>query len=197
MPKVDNAQLYRAAYKKHGRSVQALCWLNERRQRLRFEKILQALPKSIQNLGIVDVGCGFGDLYLYMKEHKRPPKHYIGIEVLDEFVAIARERTDQKILRCDVLCDPLPEADYYVCSGTLNTFTRFETHLALKRMLQHARFGVVCNLLCGDKESEVYNYIPKKELYEMIETLGAQLFYESSGYIEHDITVGLCAQSSE
>jgi len=197
MPKIDNEIFYTSAFKKYGDNAQGVCWISQERQYIRFAKLLEALPKPLDGYSIVDAGCGFGDLYSYMQKHRLTPKRYIGIEILKDFTKIAKTRTQQQILCADILTDPLPSADYYLCSGMLNTFTRFETLLALRRMLLHAKKGVVCNFLYGAKQSKIYNYISKKELGMMIQALHAECFFQQSNYLENDITVGICVPSSE
>ena len=197
MPKIRHDLFYLSSLEKHGTTPKGLGWNSYKNQQIRFEKLLDALPSNLHNTTVVDAGCGFGDLFLYLKKHNRIPKNYIGIESLERFASIAEKRTKRTIVHADILRDPLPKANYYLISGALNTLTKFETLLFLRRCLEHANKGVVFNCLYGDKESDVYNYIDKNNLLSMIKKLNAKLFYHTSGYIENDITVGICAQSLE
>ncbi len=199
MPKIDPQYFYLAALKKYGIDAKALCWNTKEHQYTRFEVLRRALPKDIKNLVIADAGCGLGDFLIFLQERGKTPLRYIGIESLEPFVRIAKERTKQEILYLDILTDTLPHADFYVCSGTLNTLTSFESFLFVKKCLDASKEGVIFNFLYGDKESEIYNYIDDAQIEEMLETFHAEIFFEASGYIENDKTIGLrkCAPSLE
>ena len=199
MPKIPHKHFYLSALKKYGKNdPRSLCWNSSKTQELRFAVIENALGK-LTTKTLVDAGCGFGDFYLFLKRQNNIPKSYIGIETLKEFADIAKTNTKQTVLGRDVLKDPLPKADIYVASGTLNTLTRFESVLFLKRIFDAANEAVVFNFLCADKKSEVYNYISKKEIYAIIKQMGAKVFFEKTGYLKNDMTIGInrCAQSLE
>ena len=199
MPKIDPQYFYLAALKKYGIDAKALCWNTKEHQYTRFEVLRRALPKDIKNLVIADAGCGLGDFWIFLQERGETPLHYIGIESLEPFAQIAKKRTKQEILYLDILTDTLPDADFYVCSGTLNTLTSFESFLFVKKCLDASKEGVIFNFLYGSKESEIYNYIDDAQIEEMLETFHAEIFFEASGYIENDKTIGLrkCAPSLE
>ena len=199
MPKIDPQYFYLAALKKYGIDAKALCWNTKEHQYIRFEVLHRALPKDIKNLVIADAGCGLGDFWIFLQERGETPLRYIGIESLEPFVRIAKERTKQEILYLDILTDTLPHTDFYVCSGTLNTLTSFESFLFVKKCLDASKEGVIFNFLYGDKESEIYNYIDDAQIEKMLESFHAEIFFEASGYIDNDKTIGLkkCAPSLE
>ncbi len=199
MPKIDPKYFYLAALQKYGVSAKALCWNSKEHQQIRFEVIRQALPNDLGNITIADAGCGFGDFWLFLQKRGEKPKHYIGIESLERFVHIAKKKSKQDIRYLDVLTDALPKADYYICSGTLNTLTLFESFLFVKKCLDASRNGVVFNFLYGNKESDIYNYIDDVKIEAMLRDFHAEIFFEQSGYLENDKTIGVrkCAPSLE
>ncbi len=199
MPKIDPEYFYLAALQKYGIDAKALCWNSKEHQYTRFEVIRQALPKELSNITIADAGCGFGDFWLFLKERGEQPKAYIGIESLERFVHIAREKTKQQILYLDILTDTLPNADYYICSGTLNTLTPFESFLFVKKCLDASKEGMVFNFLYGNKESDIYNYLNDAKIEEMLHEFHAEIFFDKTGYIKNDRTIGMrkCAPSLE
>jgi SAM-dependent methyltransferase len=162
---------------------------------LRFEKICEAIKDDIKTATIVDVECGFGDFYLFLKQKNTLPKKYIGIEILKEFADIAKKNTSATIINADFLTLTPIKATYYICSGTLNTLDKFESYLFIQKALKYATKGFVFNFLYGDKESDMYNYISKEELKKLIK--GYKIFYKASNYIKNDMTVGICVQSLE
>ena len=186
MARVDQEKFYENAIKRYGKVAKGVAWIDEVRQKKRFNTILKQV-ESIKEVTLVDAGCGFGDLYLFMKERSLLPKKYIGIDALDIMVEEAKSRTGQTILKCDLLKDKLPEADWYVASGSLNLLTRFETLLAIKRCFDVSNKGVVFNLLKGKDISKTYNYWMPEEISKSCRKLGNVKIIE--GYLDGDFTV--------
>ena len=186
MARVNQVKFYENAIKRYGKVAKGVAWIDEVRQKKRFSAILKQI-RSITEVTLVDAGCGFGDLYLFMKERSLLPKKYIGIDALDVMVEEAKSRTGQTILKCDLLKSPLPEADWYVASGSLNLLTRFETLLAIKRCFDVANEGIVFNLLKGYDRSKTYNYWMPDEIRKSCSKLGDVKIIE--GYLDGDFTV--------
>lgn len=186
MPRIDQTLFYTNTLKKHGSSARGVAWSDERRQKRRFAALLKQVP-DLSKVSVVDAGCGLGDLWLYMKERNRLPKRYTGIDLVDAMVEEARKRTGQAILRRDLLKDPLPEANWYLASGSFNLLTRFETILAVKRCLDAANRGIVFNLLRGKDRGGTYNYWLPREIEKACASFGKIAMYE--GYLDGDFTV--------
>ncbi|WP_457596911.1 class I SAM-dependent methyltransferase [Hydrogenimonas sp.] len=186
MPRIDQKRFYTRSIQKHGTTARGVAWSNAQRQRKRFGALVKMVP-NISQATVVDAGCGFGDLWLYMLEKNRLPKHYIGIDALDVMVHEARKRTGQKILRRDILEDPLPDADWYLVSGSFNLLTRFETLLAIRRCLDAANRGIVFNLLLGKEREGAFNHWLPREIEKACRAFGKVTIYE--GYLEGDFTV--------
>ena len=125
---------------------------------------------------------------LYLSDKNRTPGRYCGLDCMQPMVDEAKARTGCDVSLCDILHDPLEEADFYVCSGAMNILERFETHLFIRRCYEHARHAFVFNLLEGDDESMVYNYFTAKEISAIGRELGAKITIKR-GYLERDITV--------
>jgi SAM-dependent methyltransferase len=193
MPKIPHKQFYLRSYKKYKYDPRSLNWVSKQTQIVRFQKIYEAIKDDITNSTIVDVGCGFGDFYLFLKQKKALPKKYIGIEYLSEFAKIAKENTSSEIINQDFLTIKPPKATYYICSGALNTLDKFESFLFIQKAVLHSQKGFVFNFLYGDKESDVYNYISKDDLTQLLK--GYKIFYKAFGYLKNDVTVGICVQS--
>ena len=188
MPRIDNEKFYRSAIDRHGLTPGGVHWNSEHSQKTRFKVIASLLPDDLSKTTLVDAGCGFGDFYLYLCEKKRAPFRYGGLDCMAPMVDEAQARTGCDIRLCDILHDPLDEADYYVCSGAMNILERFETHLFITRCFEHARRGFVFNLLEGRDESMVYNYFTAREISAIGRNLGAKVAVKR-GYLERDFTV--------
>jgi len=190
MPRIDNEKFYTSAIELYGTSAKGVNWHSKRTQELRFDIILTLLPKNLQNHTIVDAGCGFGDLYLYMLKKKKEPKEYIGIDTLVDMYSIASEKTGKEIIIADITKDKLPCADYYICSGAMNVLNEFETHLFIQNCFSTCREGFVFNILYGESESETYNYLTKDEILNIANSLHVERVEFKEDYLSNDITVG-------
>ena len=186
MPRIDQRKFYDATLKKHGESAAGVAWSDEYRQRRRFGALLAQVPDLAAST-VVDAGCGLGDLWLYMRSKNLTPRRYIGLDMHEAMVEKARERTGRAVLRRDLLKGPLPEADWYLASGTFNLLTRFETILAVKRCLDASSRGIVFNLLKGRDRSDTYNYWLPQEIKKACRNFGKVTICE--GYLEGDFTV--------
>ena len=190
MPRIDSQKFYTSAIEMHGTSAKGVNWASKTNQELRFETILELLPKDMSLYSVVDAGCGFGDLYSFMTKRKRTPKQYTGIDSHIDMYSIASENTACEIIVADICRDKLPNADYYICSGALNVLTKFETHQFIQNCYNSSRYGFVFNALHGDKESETYNYLTTVEIDKIAKDLNIKDVLYKDGYLENDITVG-------
>lgn len=171
-------------------SAKGVNWHSKETQNIRFKIILDLLPSKLSTCSVVDAGCGFSAFYKYMLKKKNLPKKYIGIDFLDEMCSIAEDETGQEIILANISRDKLPSADYFVCSGALNTLSKFDTILFIKNCYSTCREGFVFNILYGNKESETYNYMNLEQLKELAKDLHVERFVYETDYLENDITVG-------
>ena len=72
-----------------GGDVRAVDWGNIESQRLRF-KVLAEVGK-LNNTSLLDVGCGMGDLYGWLKEENIATQ-YRGIDITPEMTTVAKKR---------------------------------------------------------------------------------------------------------
>lgn len=190
MPRIDNRKFYLNAIKLHGESAKGLNWNSSQHQLLRFEALLSLLPDDLSALSIVDAGCGFGDFYHYLRENKREPKQYIGIDSLSEMCAIATKNTAQEIINADICKAHLPKADYYICSGALNILTPYESIEFILNCYKSSKKAFLFNALCAEKISQTYNYFKKQNIQRVAKELHVRELLFKSGYLANDISVG-------
>ena len=188
MSRIDNEKFYSAAIDKHGHTPKGVHWNSVYSQQKRFDVLLSFIDDKA--FSIVDAGCGFGDLYAYLKEKGTPFSEYTGIDISSAMVTIAREKTGCEILERDICRDILPKADYYICSGGMNILNRFDTYLFIRNCYEASRKGFVFNLLMGKDDSLVYNHFYPGELQQLFDELGAKVTVKT-GYLKHDFTVCL------
>ena len=190
MPRISVHDFYNGVLDQYGETAKGLHYNSDSSQQIRFRVLRELLPETLAGLTVVDVGCGFGVLLCYFQEADDPPGRYIGMDLHERMVAVARERTGAEIIHGDVLADPLPEADWYVCSGSLNNFTLEETKSAVERCYNAARGGLVFNVLRGKDWSDTFNYREPAEVEAWAEELGAQVKIVD-GYLFRDFTAAL------
>jgi SAM-dependent methyltransferase len=158
--KAKQVEYYEGLLAQHGENYKALDWNSPESQRLRFKifKELFVYGKKAANISVLDVGCGFGDLYGFFKADgllNRLRINYTGYDISQKLLEVARKKyPDAKFELKDVLEDRyVPKFDYVFCSGVLNIRTsERDEHLdfvkeMLFRMYDLAGCGVGVNFL--------------------------------------------------
>ncbi|MDD3463378.1 MAG: class I SAM-dependent methyltransferase [Sulfurospirillaceae bacterium] len=194
MPRINNTAFYENAIKRYGLSAKGLNWNSQASQQVRFEVLYKLLYEEIPTCSVVDAGCGFGDFYLFLKDRGCSPQSYVGYDILDKMVQVARKKTKQPCFQKNILKDPLQSADYYVASGSMNILNRFETFLFIRRCYEASKKGFVFNLLKGKDEGEDFNPFLPYEIEEAVADFGCDVLIEE-GYMEGDFTVFLKRKS--
>lgn len=111
---------YKSNFKKFGVDVSALEWGKGGRQRYRFSILCEDIIQN-PSCSVLDVGCGFADMYHFLMEMGWKGR-YTGLDICDEFITAAKERIrgDNASLICDEFtnCDFNDESfDYVICCG--------------------------------------------------------------------------------
>jgi SAM-dependent methyltransferase len=189
MPRVDTEIFYRSAFETYGETAEGVQWNSTENQEVRFRVLRSFLPADLSRLTLADAGCGFGDLYAYLERTGDRPKRYIGLDVMEPMVETARRRTGCEIHVLDILNEysVLPEADVYLCSGAMNTFTREETRFFIERCLEASRHGFVFNLLKGWDTSPIYNLYLPREIKHLAQALEVDYQFQE-GYLSGDFS---------
>lgn len=189
MPRVNSSTIHIKELYKSGSLPKGINWISKEVQEIRFKVLLYLLPKDLRCSTVVDAGCGYGDLYPYMKRKGRLPKTYIGIDYLEDMYGIAKEQTNSEIIIADITEAKLPRADFYVSSGALNVTTKFETYLFIKNCFDASTRGFVFNSLHGDKVCNIYNYLSKNDIERMAKEFNVREVIYLDDYLEDDVTV--------
>ena len=85
-----NISVLSKLYEQYGIDEKSLGW-TKNKQHLRFEQMLSGF--DINNTSILDVGCGFGDLYEHlMKTRPDAVFDYTGIDIMSDFIDVAKNR---------------------------------------------------------------------------------------------------------
>jgi SAM-dependent methyltransferase len=144
MDKSRQIEYYEGLLEKHGESYLALDWNSPESQRLRFKVLKEIFVYGRKSTGIsvLDVGCGFGDFYGFLKAEgviHRNRISYTGYDIAPRILEVARRKyPDARFELKDVLEDRrVPKFDYVFCSGalTLRTSEKDEHFDFVKEML--------------------------------------------------------------
>lgn len=148
-PHIDQLRArYGAAFKQHGTTPQALLYHSANSQTDRFS--ILARVADYKGGTVLDVGCGLGDLYPYLKQ-RHGDFRYTGIEIVAETAAAAAKRfPDAEFIHGTL--DTLPGGrtwDYVVESGIFNTseYTWPAMEAVLRQMWARAGKALICNFL--------------------------------------------------
>ena len=141
--KTQTIERYSTRFSELGFDVRSLGWGSADQQIARFQNLTNELDLSGKS--ILDIGCGFGDLFTYIESKSIPIRGYIGWDINVEFIKVAlctHRATTAKFAVFDMLNDEpkAAEADVGVMLGLLNyNYGNPEINLAFtKQMILNA-----------------------------------------------------------
>lgn len=162
LKKISNQTIkrYSDRYNKLGYNVKTLGWGSDEQQEYRFTQTLYA---DLNQKRILDIGCGFGDYYSFIKKNGINIKKYTGWDInpnLIEEAAKIHKADKKKSFEVRNIIDEVsdtnkPKADIGVMLGVLNFNLKddFSNHDYSKLIIKKA-FDMVDELLIVDFLSE-------------------------------------------
>ncbi len=141
---------HRDSLKRHGYHPHALYWSGKDIQELRFQIIADMGINA--NDSVLDVGCGFGDLYRWANRQGMP-LDYTGLDLSPDLLAEAQQQhPNARFIHGDIFDAPYEEQsmDWVVLSGALNEELHDDSDYAkrvIARMYGLCRRGVAFNML--------------------------------------------------
>lgn len=155
MNKKQQIDYYENLLSTYGGHFLSLDWKSTESQENRF-RVLEDLIKmfSFQSFSVLDVGCGFGDLYGFLAKNGHHLA-YTGVDLSPKILDVAKKRYPKASFEVkDVLEEKKYSLfDFVFCSGTLNiAFEDRDRHLEficsmLIRMFELCKIGVGVNFL--------------------------------------------------
>lgn len=154
----ETIERYRRLLDQFGRSPRALGWGNSHHQSVRFEAATSLV--NFHGERLLDIGCGFADFYLFLKNRNCQPLSYRGLDINEHLLAIARRENPEAQFECrNILTDPMEEAsaDVTVMFGLLNfRLKEISNYDYAKEMIQKAwlscRKALVVDMLSAYRE---------------------------------------------
>lgn len=190
-----------------------LGWESRQAQYARFAAFLKNV--DLEGKSLLDVGCGLGDLYHFLTTGFNKSVKYVGIDISEKMIQIAKSQLD--ILKKNGVV--LPEGnlstvqfvnadifskDEFICrdksfdwlysSGifNLNLGNNLEfLENAFNRFSKIAKEGFCCSMLnvrSKDKESPYFYYSPE-EVFTLAKKNGAKDVLIVDDYLENDFTI--------
>lgn len=182
---------YDELVKKYGENHKGLGWLNGR-QAIRFE-IINSIG-NFNGCNILDVGCGFGDFYKFLK-YKKIKCQYLGVDINSKFIDIARDRyPDAKFQVRDLLENKIKNKfDWVIATGITNHSSSYQyIKEMLTEMLKISKKGVSMDFISSYveyKQKEIFYSNPEK-IFKIAKLLSSRVTirhdympYEFSIYI--------------
>ncbi len=176
-------------------------WHSYDSQQVRFQALCQ--PLELAGKSVLDLGCGYGDLKLYLDEVSRAHSSessaiasYLGVDQQGAFVKAARARfvnsMNTDFIHADFSTFGLPNVDIVIVSGALNYFSRDLNYIykMIALMYESSQYAVAFNLLdsryfTSDKTLVAYN--PNEILSFCLSVCpNSQLFDD---YAKNDFTI--------
>jgi SAM-dependent methyltransferase len=150
---------------------------------------------SLEVASVLDVGCGFGDLYGYLKE-RQIESSYAGIDINPRAIDIARQKyPDTRFEVADFDNYSSEGADYVLASGAL-TF-KIENYRDMylgfiRKMFYLSRRGCGFNMLRRGEHPDdaTYAAYDPMEIYAFCLALTPKLVLRQD-YLSHDFTMYL------
>ena len=119
MTKTNTQNIYDQLAKTYGYSLKTLHWGSKKRQEITFKAIINEV--DLKNQTLLDVGCGFGDFYYFLKNRGILVKNYLGIDISEEIIKIGRNtypEINKKLIVKDLLTEKFDKKfDFVVLSG--------------------------------------------------------------------------------
>jgi SAM-dependent methyltransferase len=179
----------------YGDDWRALGWQSYYTQQRRFAVLAEI--GSLAHKRVLDVGCGLGHLYEYLRTQGIPVT-YTGYDLLPDMIERARRRFPEVHFEVrDVLQGLGTERfDYILSSGAFNV--NFGDNIRavqrlLRDMVQHCTEGVAMNFLkrtVDASDDPIFQYYPPREMLTFCKTLCPRVRLRE-GYLYNDFTLYL------
>jgi SAM-dependent methyltransferase len=151
----DQKDYWKKKYNQHQLNLKSLGSETEAHKLLRYSKISQIFENQTE-FSLLDVGCGFGDYYHYLKLfNPNLMINYKGVEITEEFVEIGKQKYPQiNISNLNILTEHIDEYDFVILSGIFhqngttenNEWTEFMYNL-ISKAFEISTKGIAFNVL--------------------------------------------------
>lgn len=169
---------YNERLKKYGHDPRTLGWFKGR-QPIRFGALSEI--GDLNNCSILDVGCGFGDLYGFLIKRDLNIK-YTGYDINQNLITIAKEKYPNARFEVkDILIDATKQKFDYVFSSGVFNFKLLDNKTFIENMLE--KMFEICNKGFAtdfmsnyvDFKNEDAYYAKPEEIFSFCKTLSKRV----------------------
>ena len=179
---------------KHGYSPKSLAYSGEKSQKIKFNIVTEVGIED--NCSVLDVGCGFGDYFNYLKQRGIKNVKYCGIDISNKIVDFAKEKNSSvNVIQGNVLDLSDDEKYDYVISLGFNcvkTGSNWETLTqVLDKMWKLSKKGIAYNAVSTFSETsprKIYFVSPAKVIDYIMTNLTYKVVFRHD-YMPHDFTI--------
>ena len=179
---------------KHGYSPKSLAYSGEKSQKIKFNIVTEVGIED--NCSVLDVGCGFGDYFNYLKQRGIKNIKYCGIDISNKIVDFAKEKNSlANVIQGNVLDLSDDEKYDYVISLGFNcvkTGSNWETLTqVLDKMWKLSKKGIAYNAVstfAEDSPRKIYFVSPAKVIDYIMNNLTYKVVFRHD-YMPHDFTI--------
>ena len=189
------AEYFEGLFEKYGDDYRSLEWKSKESQTVRFSVLLDIVSfvEEHKQISILDVGCGLGHFYDFLKTSGMLDAlkiTYCGIDISKKLIDFAKTKHNGIDFRVvDVINDKFSEEfDYVMSSGAFNIkMTDLSSHKEtivkmLTRMYSISRLGMAVNFLSRvamylipeerNEEKEKFVYFTEEEVTSWVKAIG-------------------------
>ena len=119
---LNTSKFYNKTLIRHGSNSKGLGWSSKKLQYLRFKELVRFF--NIKNSSIHDVGCGNGEMYIFLKN--KGIKKYFGSDISEIMIDKSKKRFEKvknvQFKKLNIYKDlkKIPKYDFTVASGIFN-----------------------------------------------------------------------------
>jgi 2-polyprenyl-3-methyl-5-hydroxy-6-metoxy-1,4-benzoquinol methylase len=185
---------YEKLLEKYGYSIKSLDYRSETSQKTRFDIITQVGIND--DCSLLDVGCGFGDYFNYLKQRGIKNVKYNGIDLTDKIVNVAKEKNPlANVVQGNVLDLPDDKKFDYVVSVGVNgvkTGDNWDNLTSvLDKMWKLCKKGIAYNAVsnfASEQDEQIYFVSPIRVIEHVMNNLTYKVVFRHD-YMPHDFTI--------
>ena len=156
--KIEIIDRYNKRFEIYGDNPLSLNWKDREAQHERFNNFLKLV--NVENKNILDIGCGFADLYTYLNDKNKLPRKYTGIDINPDFVNYCKKKFPYLQFHVGNLIDDHftdEHFDIVLMVGVLSyNFKEFDNIRFTKEVVRNA-FKLANDALIFDMQSNIIN----------------------------------------
>lgn len=155
LSKISN--LYDENVDKYGLDVKSVGWGTKDKQYLRFRKLTDIIENNQKNLSINELGCGYGELVVYLMSRSFDLRKYYGYDISKKMLDLAKKHLMEniKVDKTFVCSSQISTiADFTIASGIFNVKfneekDRWDQYIleTLNHMFKYSKKGIAFNFL--------------------------------------------------